>query len=225
MAVKKKSSKTLTIPERIKKTRMATTNTLKEKNISEAVGRFGYTEAKINAGQKLALATDDLDAKQLKAHGIQQGAGQTLAKAEKVAKKTYATTLEIARVAFRGDKNARAALLLGGKRLTSTTGFFNQSSKMYRNILETPSYLAIIKDFGYTKTKIQAEFKLIKDVDRLDNVQERAKAAAQKATERRDKKLKQMDRWMMDFNRVAKKALANDRQSLEALGIVAKRKK
>ena len=41
----------------------------------------------------------------------------------------------------------------------------------------------------------------------------------------KDEKLKQLKRWMSDFNRIAKAALKDNRQALEALGIVAKRKK
>jgi hypothetical protein len=81
-----------------------------------------------------------------------------------------------------------------------------------------------MKNFGYNKPKLQAEFKLFREAAKLDNAQERAKASAQTATVKRDEKLKKLKRWMSDFNRIAKVALKNDRQALEALGIVAKRK-
>lgn len=45
---------------------------------------------------------------------------------------------------------------------------------------------------------------------------------SQKATEQRNNKLKKLDRWMSDFRRIAKPALASNRQALEALGILAR---
>lgn len=94
--------------------------------------------------------------------------------------------------------------------------------KLYKNILATESYLNKMKDYGYTRAKLQAEYSLFKEVASLDNAQERAKAAAQKTTEQRNNKLKKLDRWMSDFKRIAKPALASDRQALEALGILAR---
>ena len=63
---------------------------------------------------------------------------------------------------------------------------------------------------------------LFKEAASIDNAQERAKAATQKATEQRNIKLKKLDRWMSDFRRIAKPALASNRQALEALGILAR---
>ncbi len=115
--------------------------------------------------------------------------------------------------------------MLGGKRKVSTAGALDQATKLYQNIINSDSYLNTMKNFGYNKPKLQAEFKLFKEAAKLDNAQERAKASAQTATAKRDEKLKKLKRWMSDFNRIAKAALKDNRQALEALGIVAKRKK
>ena len=134
----------------------------------------------------------------------------------------YKVTLEVARVAFRGNKSARTALVLGGKRKASVAGKLDQAMKLYKNILATESYLNKMKEYGYNKAKLQAEYSIFKEVAGMDNAQERAKAAAQKATEQRNDKLKKLDRWMSDFRRIAKHALASNRQALEALGILAR---
>lgn len=222
---KKKSAPKLTIAQQIRKAQVATNNALKRKKIADALAMFGYTKAKIETGLKLANDVEELDTKQKAFQGKQHTASETLDKDLKKAKKTYSTTLEVARVAFRGKKGARTALMLGGKRKVSTAGILDQATKLYQNIINNDTYLNTMKNFGYNKPKLQAEFKLFKEAAKLDNAQERAKASAQTSTAKRDEKLKKLKRWMSDFNRIAKAALKNDRQSLEALGIVAKRKK
>ena len=221
---KKKSAPKLTIAQQIRKAQVATNNALKKKNIADTLAMFGYTKTKIEAGLKLANDVEDLDTKQKAFKGQQLTATRTLKKDLKKAKKIYSTTLEVARVAFRGKTGPRTALMLGGKRKLSTAGQIDQATKLYKNIINTDSYLNTMKNFGYNKPKLQAEFKLFKEAAKLDNAQERAKASAQTATAKRDEKLKKLKRWMSDFNRIAKAALKDDSQALEALGIVAKRK-
>lgn len=221
---KKKSARKLTIAQQVRKALVATNNAIKRKKIADALALFGYTKAKLEAGRKLAKEVEALDTKQKAIQGRQYGASNALDKQLKKAKKTYLRTLEVARVAFRGKKTARAALMLGGKRKVSTAGIIDQAGKLYNNSINTESYLNTMKQYGYNKPKLQAEYKLFLEAGKLDNAQEGAKSSAQTATLKRDEKLKKMRRWMSDFNRIAKVALANDRQSLEALGIVAKRK-
>lgn len=221
---KKKPARKLTIAQQVRKALVATNNAIKRKKIADALAVFRYTKAKIEAGLKLAKEVEALDTKQKAIQGKQYGASNALDKQLKKAKKAYLKTLEVARVAFRGKKTARAALMLGGKRKVSTAGIIDQAGKLYNNSINTESYLNTMKQYGYNKPKLQAEYKLFLEAGKLDNAQEGAKSSAQTATLKRDEKLKKMKRWMSDFNRIAKVALANDRQSLEALGIVAKRK-
>ncbi len=220
---KKKSAPKLTVAQHIRKAQIATNNALKKKKIADSLAMFGYTKAKIETGLKLANAVEELDTKQKAFQGQQQTATKALEKDLQKAKKTYSTTLEVARVAFRGKTGARTALQLGGKRKVSTAGQLDQATKLYQNIINTDSYLNTMKNFGYNKPKLQSEFKLFKEAAKLDNAQERAKASSQTATAKRDEKLKKLKRWMSDFNRIAKAALKDNRQALEALGIVAKR--
>ena len=221
---KKKSARKLTVAQQVRKAQVATNNAIKRKKIADALAAFGYTKVKIATGLKLANEVEALDTKQKAIKGQQHGASSALAKSLKKAKKAYVKTLEVARVAFRGKRTARAALMLGGRRKVSTAGIIDQAGKLYKNTINTGSYLNTMKTFGYDKQKLQAEYKLFQEAAGLDDAQEGAKSSAQTATLKRDEKLKKLKRWMSDFNRIAKVALANDRQSLEALGIVAKRK-
>jgi hypothetical protein len=221
---KKRKKKVLTIAQQIRKAQIATSNALKHKKIADTLAMFMYTKAKLEAGLKLANDVEALDTKQKALKGQQISITKTLTGTLKKAKKSYLVTLEIARVAFRGKAGPRTALMLGGKRKESTAGQLDQATKLYQNTINNDKYLSTMKNFGYNKPKLQAEFKLFKEAAKLDNAQEHAKAASQRATAKRDEKLKKMKRWISDFKRIAKAALKDDRQALEALGIVAKRK-
>ena len=218
----KKPAANKSVAVRVRKAQLATSNALKNKKIAEALAVFGYTKAKIEAGKKLANAVADLDTKKKALQGKQYGASQALKKAAKKSDRPYKTTLEVARVAFRGNNSARTALVLGGKRKISIAGKLDQAQKLYENILNNESYLNKMKEYGYNKAKLKAEYALFKEVAKQDDAQESAKSGSQKATEQRNVKLKKMDRWMSDFRRIAKPALASNRQALEALGILAR---
>lgn len=218
----KKPSGKATFAQKIRKAQLATTNALKKAAITKAMANFGYTKTKIEVGKKIAESALAFDTKQKAFIGKQHGATQELTKKIKQGNKVYATTLDVARVAFKGQKEVRTALLLGGTRKKSVPGQIDQAEKLYGNILANDTYMTTMKEYGYNKPKLQSEYKIFKDVAKLDNAQERAKSSAQKATKDRDAKVKKLNAWMSDFIRIAKRALSDNKQALEALGITAR---
>jgi hypothetical protein len=76
--------------------------------------------------------------------------------------------------------------------------------------------------FGYTTDKLNNEYTLVKDVADKNLTQKKETGEAQQATELRDKKIDELDKWISDFRSIAKVALSDTPQKLEKLGILAR---
>ena len=72
---------------------------------------------------------------------------------------------------------------------------------------------------NFTKAKLQAEYNLVKEIEKLDSLQENIKGAAQTFTKFRDKKMKALEAWMGQAKKFARLALSEKPQLLENLGI------
>ena len=74
-------------------------------------------------------------------------------------------------------------------------------------------------EHNFTKAKLQAEYNLVKKVEKLDSKQESLKGEAQRGTQIRNKKIKALEDWMGKARQFARLALAEKPQLLEKLGI------
>lgn len=74
--------------------------------------------------------------------------------------------------------------------------------------------------FGIDEAKLTAGQAAVKEVETRLAAQLKEKGEAQAATEARDKALEDLLDWMSDFVAIAKIALEDEPQQLEALGIV-----
>ncbi len=179
---------------------------------------FGYDEVKIQAGKTLYDETQALVNQQKVEYGEQYEATEAVKSAWTEADKVYKRTLKVGRVAFKGNKKARNALVLGDARKKSLSGWLQQAIPFYDNLLKQADLIAAIETFGYTQTKLEVEQKLVKAVFDANQLQETEKGDAQEATENRDAKLDALDDWMVDFKEIAEAALEDNPQRLEKLG-------
>ncbi len=192
-----------TIDERLMAAQVAIDNTLSDAGIREAVGIFGYDEAKLNAARALHDEARALVSKQKVEYGEQFEATETVRAAWDEANAAYMRALKVARIALRGNTKAQTALGLSGKRKQSITGWTGQATNFYLNLLADDDLIAALANFGYDRPKLEAEQALVQVVVEANAVQEKEKGEAQEATKLRDAKLDELDQWMADFNVVA----------------------
>lgn len=207
------------IEERLLAAQVATGNALADPDILNALTAFGYDTARITAGKNLTDEVADLIARQKKEYGEQYQASAQVQEAWDRADRAYMKTLKIARIALRDNVMAQNALGLTGHRKNSLSGWLEQAERFYRNLLSDETLLTAMAEFGYTAEKLQAEQELVEAVHSANLIQEKEKGEAQDATEKRDARADELDRWMADFKQVARIALEDNPQWLEKLGI------
>ena len=198
-------------------------NAASDQTIGAALTPFGYTPQRIQEGLALYQAVADLHRGQQKEFAEQLAATEAFNQAWDSADKAYIQSLRIARVAFKSHTQAGSLLKLQGERHQTIAGWLDQVEAFYVGLLGDNSLTAIMAKFGYSVEKITAEYQAVKGVRNLRNQQLKESGEAQHATEQRDKSLAILDAWLADFRAVTKVALADQKQQLEKLGIVARR--
>jgi hypothetical protein len=159
------------------------------------------------------------DANNEKEYGEQYAAYGILEKEFKEASQPYKVSLGVARIAFRGDREARKALVLGGKRKRTIAYWVRDTEVFYRNLLDSDAFKAGMAKFGRTEKILKAEYKEVKDVIDALAVHRKEMGEAQESTAIRDKVMEALDDWMMDFMGIARIALADQPDAFDKLGM------
>lgn len=195
-------------------------NAINESEIANAIALFGYTAEKLNAAKSLLDECDVLVNAQIKEYGEQFEATEQVHTLWDNAAAAYNTSLKIARIAFKENANAQAALLLNGDRKDSLSGWLQQAQSFYNNLENNADFVQALSIYGYTAEKIAAEKALLADLEVAKQAQAKEKGEAQQATVDRDKKLDELDEWISEFVVIARIALEDKPQLLEKLGIL-----
>ena len=210
-----------TIDERLLAAQVAIDNGLGDAGVLAALSAFGYDQARLGEGRALYEEVLALVNRQKAEYGDQFEATQAVTSAWEEANAAYGVALKVARVAFQGNQKARAALMLGGQRKQTLSGWLEQATAFYSNLLDDAGLMAALGNFGYDRAKLEAGQALVQAVVAANLVQEKEKGEAQEATKQRDAKLDALDGWMSDFKAIAQVALEEHSQWLEKLGFGA----
>src|SRR5690606_13357311 len=100
----------------------------------------------------------------------------------------------------------------------SLSGWFDQASRFYNNLLGSAEFKAAMLPYGYPQAKLEAESALVAAVKTATDAQYKERGEAQQATKIRDAKLDELDQWVADYKKIATIALAGSPQQLEQLG-------
>ena len=206
--------------QRLMEAQVAIDNSLSNPVILDTVTLFGYDEARLQAARTLYDETMALVAAQKLEYGEQFEATATVQKAWDAADLAYKKTLKISRVVFKDRTKAQAALGLTGSRKKSLSGWIQQATTFYTNLLGTPDLIATMTPYSYTQAKLEAEAALVQTVVAASAAQDKERGEAQEATQLRDAKLDELDRWVSDYKAIATVALDESPQQLEQLGWV-----
>jgi hypothetical protein len=199
-------------------------NSINDKEILEAVKIYGFDESKIKIGKELYESLQDLINKQKKEYGEQYEATENLQKSWEKSDASYIKALKISRIVFQDNIKAQNSMMLNGKRKQSISGWLEQAEAFYKNLTSDDGLMQEMQKFGYTQAKLDSEYELVKDVIDKNLKQKKETGEAQEATELRDRKIDELDKWLSDYRQVVKVALEDNPQKLEKLGIIAKRK-
>jgi hypothetical protein len=190
--------------------------------IQNRLSAYGYTPERIAEGKRLLDKTLQLMTAQVEEYSDQYLATGELGKLWTAAYADYMITLKVTRVAFNGQPELLQRFNATGKRNKSLSGWLRDSRILYTNLLNSPEALSVMAGFGYSAERLYAELQAVNEVENLHSRQLSEKSAAQQATLERDRAFDELSKWYGDFRAIARIALYDKPQSLEALGIVKK---
>jgi hypothetical protein len=183
---------------------------------------YGYTPERITEGKNLLDAVKSRKALQVAEYGNQYIATSELGKLFAASYGQYMVTLKVARVALKTQPEMLTKFKATGDRNRSLSGWLGDAGIFYTNLLATPEALAALSMFGITEERLRREQDAVSEVANLHRRQLGEKGEAQQSTKDRDQLIDQLCDWYSDFRAIARIALYDKPQLLEALGIVKK---
>lgn len=208
---------------RLRRAELLLDGTEADPEIVTAMERYGMVKAKRDTGRAvLAAAKTALETQPLR-KGAQLGATAAQKQARKDAQRAVGDLSGVCRAVFVGNGAALTTLGLDrGPLPVALAKFLLAAEQLYEGALSGPqSVRDTLAEFGYPATRLQAERATLAALRTADTEQEGRKSATQEATPSRTESLKALDAWAAQYIKLARIALRDQPQKLEALGIGA----
>ncbi|MDR0605365.1 MAG: hypothetical protein LBG80_13780, partial [Bacteroidales bacterium] len=187
--------------------------------IREKLNAYGYTSERIAEGKRLLETVTNMMTTQVEEYSDQYLATAEFAKSWKRIYANYMITLKVLRVAFTDQPEMLQRFNATGKRNRSLSGWLRDAIIMYTNILNSQETLDTMAEFGYSFEKLTKEFQAVTEVEQLHTKQLNEKGIAQQTTLDRDEAFDELCKWYSKFRAIARIALYDKPQLLEAMGI------
>jgi hypothetical protein len=194
---------------------------LNSPDILERMNRYGYTPDRIAEGEQLLVGARQQVALHAEEYSDRYVATGELGRLWPEAYSDYMITLKVVRVAFRRQPGKLQEFNATGRRNRSLSGWLNDARILYTN-LQTVEALDVMSGYGYTPERLQKEQQKVEEVAALYGKRLSETGEAQQSTKERDKAIDDLCDWYSDFRAIARVALYDKPQLLEALGIVKK---
>ena len=195
---------------------------LNNPEIQEKLRIFGYPQERIREGERLWNNANSLMVVQVNEYGNQYGLSNEQEKFLDETYGQYMVVVKVTRVVLKRKPDMLARLGVLGQRPRSLSGWLRSGRILYTNILETPEALNAIVSAGISEQRLHEGLQNIEKIEDLHVKQLGGKSAAQQATQERDKAFDELCDWYSDFRAIARIALYDKPQLLEAMGIVKK---
>jgi hypothetical protein len=197
-------------------------NALSDNDVKTALAKYGYDEARLQAGKALYDQALELDLAQKRETGEKEAATAEFNELWAQVDQQYMKTLKVARIILKNLYKADQAAMLYGVRKQSFNGWQEQAVSFYANILNDPDLSAAMAGFGYPEDRLKAEYEMVQEVIAKNLRQKKEKGESEQATRFRDQKLDELADFVSDLRGIAKVALADTPDYLEKLGILAR---
>ncbi len=190
--------------------------------IAAAMAAYGYNAARMQEGKALVEKANRLMAEHVKTYGQQYEATSVSNRLFEKAYADYMVMLKVTRVAFKGNSAFLNQINATGKRRKSLSGWMRDARILYTNLLSDPNALATIERFNINAERLTNELQQVNQVGEAHSKGQEGKGLAQQGTVDRDKAFDELADWYSDFRAIARIALYEKPQLLEALGIIKK---
>ncbi len=198
---------------------LALDNSQNNADIAAALDALGYDAAVIQEGKDLLNSARTLYDAQIKEYGEQHAATQAFLEASKQADKSYAAHRRLAKIAFKRDAQRQTDLLLNQRKPQAFNLWYEQARHFYTALVADTEAQTKLARYKITVEVLQAAQNEVEQVFSLHSAKEQEKGEAQEATQQRNQAIEALDEWFGDFKVVAKIALEDSPQLLEALNL------
>ena len=194
-------------------------NSQEHSEIAAALDAFGYDAIVLQEGQALLDTARNLYDAQIKEYGEQHAATQAFVEASRQADKAYAAHRRLAKIAFKNDVQRKTDLHLNDRKPQAFKPWYEQARHFYTALLADTEAQTQLARYKITLEALQEAQAQVEQTLNLNNVQEQEKGEAQEATQQRNASIEALDEWLSDFRVVARIALEDTPQLLEALNL------
>ncbi|MFJ1378529.1 hypothetical protein ACILE8_09195 [Capnocytophaga canimorsus] len=193
-------------------------NLSKEGDLKTELAEYGYDDTKIAEGKALydeARKTFDANIKETR-----EETSASLAFQEKYqnVQKKYSTHRKKARIVFEDNEEALRQLKLKGSAARAIAAAMEEMRAFYQLLDTTPNLLTPLKQLKINEEDVKNQLQELPEVEKAYATYLQEKGESQQATRDKNKAFETLDKWVSKFHKVAKIALEDRPQLLEALG-------
>ena len=207
------------LQERINRACLAIDGALYNKPILKKLEKFGYSETRIRQGKTLCEQVRMLQTARTDGLGGQKSYTQAFREARKAIQERYSYHRAIAKLALRHEQSWWDTLHLTRRPKASVAEWLEQMQSFYQNITRVAPQMS---KQGVTLEELQQAAEMVATATDLRVQQASKRSEAQSASQKRRAAMAELNAWMQDFRYIAKYALKDDPQQLEALGMIAR---
>ena len=198
-------------------------NTESQPQIASTMAEYGYGSAKVAEGKSLYETTrQSFDSNQTETD--EAAAAYALFEAKKdLLTDIYTAHRKKAKVVFRDDSTTADKLEVSGTMPVAYVKWLETVRKFYNTSIADTDIQSKLSRLKITTVDLNAAKDLIPEVETLRAAYLKEKGESQDATNIKDTAFAKLDSWMSEFYAVARIAMEDNPQLLEALGLVVKK--
>jgi hypothetical protein len=201
---------------------IATTRASAAPQVLNRLSEFGYNTPRLAEGKDLcAAATQQVNEANARL-GELRAATDRLRHCRAVAVSAYQNLARTARAVFHHDPGALISLGLKARRPTASARLLTAANPLFNASFYTSAMRAALAEHGYSGARWSQEREKIAQLQSAAETQGQCRAAHQQAKEAQRTALRALDEWMEHFFKIARMAFAEDPQTLEQFGLVAR---
>lgn len=216
------TSKKPTEIELLEQYRVAFENVTEQSEIATVMAEFGYDAETITAGkQKYDHCRSVYDLNQLEDQETNEAYALFDEKRDQLMEE-YKLHRKKAKIVFRKEAGIMAKLQIDGQTPRSYLKLMESMKVFYQVLLSDESLQSAVAELNMGIDQLTATNNLIAEVEAARVEYLREEGESQDATKQKDAAFAEIDDWMHDFYAVARIALDEHPQLLEALGILVR---
>lgn len=196
--------------------RMSIFNTKEDAMLQDRMKLYGFSPERIQEGETLLVNARQLHTQKDELYFEWLNLSGQVEKDRETALVTFVDHVQVARIAFRKKPEILRQLKINRINRSKLWEWTAQAARFYTLIGE---HTATMKKFGITAEELQQAQAGIEALLALKDLRMKKKAEAESATQKRNVALDALNTWLVEFRAVARLALKDTPQLLEAFGM------